>query len=266
MNTSDLSGLWKRTLLALPDGYVDTTTTVFWLQGPACYADLRQPSGRPDFSAVSCLRDLERPQIEWMAQQECFAGRLEADGAVFEWRRDLDYQPKTGGADAGRLSFDGDLLVEEGRDVPYVEHWRRAGDASSPCVGVRLREATGERLGVIVRVGEVFMAARGRPRTIAGQDRLPDRIGSAKDLIEAQDLVDMEVSFGVICAEGWFIERSSLPFREGVRFSASHSEGLILTADIGPDGTPITRRWTVLDTDASADSLAFPALQPQLVQ
>jgi hypothetical protein len=253
---ADLPGLWRRTLLALPDGHADTTTAVYWLQGPTCYIDLRLPAGRPDFAAVSCLRDLSFEQVEWLAEQECFAGRIESDGAVFEWRRDIDYQPKTGAADAGRLWFEGDLLVEEGRDIPYIEHWRRGGDAAQPCLGVRLRETNGERLGFIVRVGDTFMTARGRQKALAGQDRLAGLVGAAGTLFEAQDLVDMEVSFGSIGAEGWVIERSSLPFREGARFSASRCENLIFTADIGPDGIPIARCWTALDKDAGADCFA----------
>jgi hypothetical protein len=259
---TDLPGLWRRTLLALPDGHSDETTDVYWLQGPAYYADLRVPAGRPDFSGVSCLRDLTPAQVEWMAGQECFAGRLESDGAYFEWRRDMDYQPRNGAADAGRLSFAGDLLVEEGRDVAYIEHWRRGREASAPCVGVRLREATGERFGFIVRVGDSFMTARGRPGAIEDQGRLPDRVASAKDLTEAQDVVDMEVSFGSISAQGWLIERSSLPFREGARFSASRSEHTIVTSDVSPGGTPMTRRWTVLDTDGAADP--FSPIAPPL--
>jgi hypothetical protein len=262
MRTSDLSGLWKRTLLAYPDGSDDTTTAVHWLQGPAYYADLRQPAGRPDFSAVSCLRDLARPQVDWLAQQACFAGRLEPKGAFFEWRRDMDFQPRTGAADAGRLRFEGDLLIEEGRDVEYVEHWRRAGEANGPCIGARLGEAGGERLGFIIRVDEVFMVARGRPTEIAGQDPLPDLVASAGSLTEAQDLVDMEVSIGSVSAQGWLIERSSLPFKEGARFSASYVNGAIVIADIEPDGASTTRAWTVLDTDAGADPFVALDLQP----
>ena len=261
LKTSALSGLWKRTLLALPDGSADTTTDVHWLQGPAYYVDLRQPAGRPDFATVSCLRDLTLQQVDWLAQQACFAGRLGPDGAFFEWRRDVDFQPKTGAVDAGRLWFDGGLLVEEGRDVAYIEHWRRARAASSPCVGVRLRETMGERLGFIVRVGDVFMTARGRAGAIAGQDRLPSLVACAKHLTEAQDLVDMDVSIGSVSARGWLIERSSLPFREGARFSASGAEGVIVAGDTSPDGAPITRSWTLLDTDAGADPFAALDLQ-----
>jgi hypothetical protein len=259
---TDLHGLWKRTLLAFPGEPADTSTQVHWLQSQTYYADLRQPAGRPDFSGVPCLRDLTPQQVDWMARQECFAGCLERDGAFFEWSRDIDYQPKTGAPDAGRLWFDGDLLIEEGRHLPYIEHWRRGDGAASPCAGVRLRETAGERLGFIVRVGDVFMTARGRPRAIPGPDRLPTHVGLARDLSEAQDLVDMEVSFGSISARGWLIERSSLPFREGGRFSASRSEGSIITGDIGPSGIAITRRWTALDTDGVVDPFAALGLQP----
>ena len=43
----DVCGLWRRTLIAWPDGRTDAETEVFWLQGPRHYADLRVPAGRP---------------------------------------------------------------------------------------------------------------------------------------------------------------------------------------------------------------------------
>jgi len=44
----DLQGLWRRSLIAWPNG-VDDTTEVRWLQGTEVYVDLRQPAGLPDF-------------------------------------------------------------------------------------------------------------------------------------------------------------------------------------------------------------------------
>jgi len=61
--------------MALPDGYADTTTDVHWLPGPAYYADLRQPAGRPDFPTVSCLHDLTLQQVDWLAQRADRASR-----------------------------------------------------------------------------------------------------------------------------------------------------------------------------------------------
>ena len=48
-----MPGLWRRSLIAWPDGRRDTTSFVNWLQGPGLYLDLRQPEGRPDFSGMS---------------------------------------------------------------------------------------------------------------------------------------------------------------------------------------------------------------------
>src|SRR5262245_47539272 len=68
-----LPGLWIRSLIAWPDGRRDTTTQVFWLQGPGFFADLRQPTGAPDFSRVHRLADVTDTQLTWMSKQEAFA-------------------------------------------------------------------------------------------------------------------------------------------------------------------------------------------------
>jgi hypothetical protein len=47
MRLDQLVGLWRRSLIRLPDGTEDRTTEVHWLQGMSRYVDLRQPAGRP---------------------------------------------------------------------------------------------------------------------------------------------------------------------------------------------------------------------------
>ncbi len=41
-------GVWQRSLLQT-DSFTDTSSIVFWLQTASWYADIRIPSGRPDF-------------------------------------------------------------------------------------------------------------------------------------------------------------------------------------------------------------------------
>ena len=118
----DVQGLWRRSLIHWPDGRRDVTTSVTWLQGPNDYADLRVPQQRPDFSGITALNDLTREQMLFLASQEGFAGQLSFDGRFFEWHRHIDYQPKSAMADAGRLWFEDGRMIEEGRDVRYIEH------------------------------------------------------------------------------------------------------------------------------------------------
>jgi hypothetical protein len=245
---SDITGLWHRSLIAWPDGRTDTTTFVRWMQSPSLFVDLRQPTGRPSFEDAGCLRQLGRAHVEWLALQEGFAGEIRFDGQFIEWQREIDLQPMSAFADVGRFWFEGDMMVEEGRDVPYIEHWHRQLPSPQSCNGIGLYEERSGRGGIIVRVGDRFMYARARAFDLPSGLDLRQHIRTVPALHEAQDLIDCEISSGQIGADGWRIEHSSLPFKEGQMLkpiglqSASDS---LETADLAPDGTPITRQWMI---------------------
>jgi hypothetical protein len=121
---AECTGLWRRTLLIETDGTRDTDTNVLWLQGLSLFVDVRGPGAG-------------------------FAGRLDQRLDVFEWTRLVDLQP-SGLPDAGRMSWDGDTLVEVGVHADYTEHWEREAGQVDPCWGLLLSTA------VLIRVGNRF--------------------------------------------------------------------------------------------------------------
>jgi hypothetical protein len=208
---SALQGLWRRSLIAWPDRHSDTTTSVYWLQGPQTYIDLRQPAPAPDFSRVSSLKDLSLEDCAWLARQEGFAGWLRFDGAHFEWIREIDFQPRSPGADAGSLQWEGDVLIETGRDADYIEHWHR--DESLPTSPASAQELHNARL---LRVGPHFMYVRERAAALdKGYRTLAEYVAAATDLEQAHELVDCEISFGRVEQQGLRITASTLPYRVG---------------------------------------------------
>lgn len=126
---AECAGLWRRILLIDADGSRDTGTNVQWLQGISLFVDVRGPG-------------------------EGFAGQLEQRLDVFKWTRYVDLQPP-GLPDAGRMSWDGDIMVEVGVHADYTEHWQREPGPTDPCWGLLLRTAD-DAAGVLVRVGERF--------------------------------------------------------------------------------------------------------------
>lgn len=248
----DLKGLWTRSLLEWPDGRRDETSVVEWLQGPTLFVDLRSPVARPSFDGVHRLRDLTFDQVEWLARQEGFAGELRHDGAFFEWRRGIDYQPATGAADAGSLEMADDVLIERGRDERYLEHWRRnVSPGLPPAEAFALRDVVDGRAAYLVRVGDVFMYARDRIQALPAGCSLIDLAMSAQTLGAAQDVVDFEISKGVVLDGGaWPITRSSLPYREGcdltVKIDVARTR--ISSSDSRPDGRAFLRNWVIEKT------------------
>jgi hypothetical protein len=212
-SVTDLLGLWRRSLIAWPGRPSDTTTSVRWLQGPHAYIDLRQPAPLPDFSQVRSREDLTFEDCLWLARQEGFAGHLHFDGRHFEWVREIDFQPAASTADAGSLHWEGDVLIETGRDADYIEHWHR-----DPAVATTPTSLAGvqDSPAMLLRVGPNFMYARDRAAPLdKGYRTLAEYLEAAPDLQLARELIDCEISFGTVAESGLRIAASTLPYRIG---------------------------------------------------
>lgn len=242
-----LPGLWRRSLIAWPDGREDRTTFVNWLQGPGLYLDLRQPEGAPAFSGVTCLSDLKPVHMEWLARQEGFAGELVHEDGWFEWRRDIDFQPQAVYSDMGRLWVEDDVMIEEGKDIPYIEHWHREPLAGGMVWGARLEDRETGAKGAILRYGHLFMFARERLAATPAHHSLSECVAGARDLAQAREFLDCEIAQGAVTSAGWIIQRSTLPFREGKTLSPALTGDLLETDDLDTKGKPLTRHWEITD-------------------
>lgn len=247
---SDLQGLWTRSLIRWPDGASDTTTSVRWLQGVSAYIDLRQPVPMPSFSHAAGLNDLTMEDCLVLAMQEGFAGHFSYDGSFFEWARTIDYQPRALYSDAGALWWDGDVLVEKGRDIEYIEHWHRDATLSARHVAaLTLRCAETGVSGGFLRVGNHFMFARDRTVTPTERKHLSDCVAAAAEVMAARALVDCEISFGMVTAAGYRISASTLPYRVGDALDEVFAPHSLTIDDRAPDGRMVRRRWEITGTE-----------------
>jgi hypothetical protein len=248
----DLQGLWRRSLIAWPDGARDETTEVRWLQGSRAYIDLRQPALLPDFSSRRGLADLSMDDCRALARQEGFAGHFTFDGTYFEWARRIDFQPKPLYSDVGSLWWEGNVLIERGRDVDYIEHWHRdASTIVTSSAALMLRELDGNAKGALLRVGSVFMFARDRAIMPPAHKTLPECIDAAPSLADAQALIDCEISFGRVQDDAFRITASSLPYRIGDILEPEYSGRRLTTQDRGPAGAALARHWEITETEGN---------------
>ena len=242
-----MPGLWRRSLIVWPDGRRDTTSFVNWLQGPGLYLDLRQPEKRPDFSGIASLSALTPDAMRWLAAQEGFAGELVEEDGWFEWRRDIDFQPKAVYSDRGRLRVDGATMIEEGKDIPYIEHWHREPIAGTPSWAARLEDRETGQKGAIARMGGLFMLARERSCVAPAGLSLAECVAGAPDMARARDFLDCEISQGAVTSAGWIVQRSTLPYREAKPLLPVLNGSLLETQDQDRVGKPFTRRWEITD-------------------
>jgi hypothetical protein len=245
-------------MIAWPDGSRDDTTRVRWLQGLTACIDFRQPAAAADFPRVRALDDLSTDQCAWLAQQQGFSGHLTFDAGYFEWTRSIDYQPRSSSADAGSLRWQGEVLVERGRDIDYVEHWHRDTSApAQPTAAVALRDACANTPAALLRVGTVFMFARDRTAVAAGQRTLGECVAGAPTLRHAQQLVDCEISFGKALPAGLQITESTLPYRIGNVLDLHFIGDGVAMMDRAPNGAAVTRRWEITASEGNLDALTI---------
>lgn len=245
-------GRWDRLLLAYPGLPGDTLEQVTWLQSPELYVDLRQPPAIANRIQASCLSELLHEEALLLATQQGFAGRFVLTGDEAEWQREIDFQPLCALGDRGRLVSEGDLLIEHGIEADYIEYWQRPPAQPGPppaIAAARFRSATDGRAAILVQHGRHFGYARGRAETLPKGADLAAVVAGA-DGLTAQALVDCEISLGTVTAEGWRIERSSLPWREGailVTPDAAFREMTLAVADCDARGLPFMRDLTMIE-------------------
>jgi len=214
-------GLWQRLILQNDGVPADVTSNVFWLQTRSWHADIRVPASRPDFSQLASLQDCDRERLSWLAGQQGFVGTTEVEGEICSWERQADFQPPSGRRDMGRMVFvDVDTIVETGIEVRYLEIWERVpgGDGFS---AVLQRLGDGERAPDLAEwmifAGEYAMRVRRRARASLPQAESLAALANAEDADDTKlrALVDFNISFARQTPNGWRVQLSTLPFREG---------------------------------------------------
>lgn len=206
------SGLWRRLAIEYPDGSGDIATQAYWLQAGRFYADIRIPAGRPTITALRSFADLSQDTLSALAAQQGFAGETEMLGDRCCWQHRLDYQPPASGADAGRLMFNGRMLVEYGLHSPYIEHWWHQEAAERSHAAFRLQ---GERYGLLLIAGNHFMRAVDRAAPLRQEGSLASLVErAAGDETGLSGLLQCEISFGRCdgASEQWCVTHSTLPW------------------------------------------------------
>lgn len=110
----ELQGAWQRIDIAVDGAEPAETQTVWWLQAPTAFVDVRVPLADGD--------------------ADSFAGHTTWEAPSLTWHRALDLHEQPV-ADTGVITWDGDDMMETGvfgfagqAPVPYVERWRRLAD------------------------------------------------------------------------------------------------------------------------------------------
>ena len=247
---SEMPGMWRRALIIHADGVRDATSQVRWLQAQTLFVDLRQAAELPDFLKLRCLNDLGAEDCAQLALQEGFAGRFGFDGDCFEWLRLIDFQPKGPCADAGRLWWEEEILMEAGRDVPYVEHWQRDPTVvTRPLAALRLRDPQANTTAIAIQLGTVFMYARDRGIELPSARSLADCVAGAASLDVAREMLDCEITLGSAAFGANVILASTHPWRVSEYFQIECADSTVSIRANDAAGHPVVRRWEVIESE-----------------
>jgi len=133
----DLLGVWRRGVLVTPDGRRDETSDVYWLQSLTLCGDIRRQMTPGDDAPI----------------MTAFAGRLSERDGVFRWERTFASPPVAGPPDDGRLSWQGEVLREDGVHEPYWETWIRVAPPAPGDYAAELFEPVEARRGYLLSIG-----------------------------------------------------------------------------------------------------------------
>jgi hypothetical protein len=211
----EFTGLWRRSILVLPDGSTDTTTEVLWLQTRSMFADIRVPATRPK-QAGDGFAAYTDADLAALAAMQGFGGVLEVEADICRWRRRYDYQPPGGPPDEAGYTIEGDLLIETGLHADYREDWVRETAPDALLAAFTLGDDT-----MLVVAGDHFIEIRNRNVALPEADSLADLVkqdlaSGARDRAEAR--MDLRIAYGRVAPiDGvpWQITRSTLPWLEG---------------------------------------------------
>lgn len=210
-----LTGLWRRRTMIWPDGRVDTSTTVFWLQTQSLYADIRIPANRPKAPAENSFEPCRDADLISFAEMYGFAGTLTVEGTICRWQRAIDYHPPGGPPDEAHFELEGELLIETGIHADYREDWVRQ---TAPDAALTAFRQTGGRDGFLVIAGDHFILAQDRAGELPPAESLAALV--ERDLVagnrtQALARLDMLIAYGRIGTKhDWRITLSTLPWLE----------------------------------------------------
>jgi hypothetical protein len=269
----DIRGVWQRVLRqsetdSRTPPLTDRESWVRWVQTGTWYGDLCIPKEALLGREARPLAAMAPEQHQALASQQAFVGITQFDaspeGQMCTWLRRLDFQPPGLHPDAGWMLFDKpDQVIEVGAHEDFNEVWQRLPDSTGRFFALAGSDALGRDDGRrLLLAGDYLMLARPRnlrwPRGMVPGQTLADVLRDEPALV--LDWLDCEVSFGRLGAQGWCIERSTLPEREGqclplhVSLDGEHQAHVNLGAQAGD--------WQVLEWCCEAQHIRAGLIEP----
>ncbi|BAC92286.1 hypothetical protein [Gloeobacter violaceus] len=262
MTKGRYTGLWRRETIQIEGGEPHETAVVLWLQVDAYFADLRIPFERAFLPAGQSLADLPIRRLRDFAGFSAFAGSIEATADWIRWNRTIDFRPRPGQLDQGRVHREDSHLIEigefarpDGSTGMYKEIWVPQPCASPDVLVLELSEpvdsasrAIRPAKGMLVRLAQHFTHIYD-PRGYPPDFEAPD----PQDLSEPElrRLLDFQADYGCYEAgsERWQILLSSDPGRVGEWLPAPirQANQTWLQTLTGPEGFIGERRWLQLE-------------------
>ena len=136
---------------------------------------------------------------------------------------------------------------------PIWEEWQRLDETVAADLALRLRGRTDGRGALLVRHAQFFMFSRDRPFVLPPGGDLATLLEDAGTDADRHALLDCEISFGRVVQDRWLIERSTLPYREGIDLApvADRPDGIWECAGITADGRATRDSWEVVSSRSS---------------
>jgi hypothetical protein len=255
-------GLWKRETIQIEAGEPRETAVVLWLQVGIHFADLRIPFERAFLPAGQSLANLPLQRLREFAGFSAFVGFIDATADWIRWNRTIDFCPRPGQVDQGRVHWEAGNLIEIGEFArpdsstgTYKEIWVPQLCTNQDALVLELSEqvdfasrAIRPAKGMLVRLAQHFIHIydpRGYPPDFEAPD--PEDLSEP----ELRRLLDFQADYGRYEPESdrWQILLSSDPGRVGewLPTPIRQANQTWLQTLTGPAGFIGERRWLQLE-------------------
>ena len=250
-----MMGCWHRRSIRFSEGEEDTTTRVIWLQTASGMGDMRIPADRVDLSHRTDLSTCSSDELGARSNQDSGAGinlldpnaRPKPTATWEDGGAGVGYQNYVYFPEPGWFEWRGeDCMMEWAPSGAYEEDWRLQPDSRGRLVhliGIPGLEATPIRQLLVA--GDHAIAVRDRSVGPLEERPLPETAADLRgDHAGLVALLDCEFSYAVRRNDGFVIELSSIPFREGQALDLSWLDALQPAKD-DIVGAAASRGWRI---------------------
>ena len=177
-------GAFERKSITFANGYSDTSTQVYWIQGRNQTIDLRLPARHEIIQKTSA--DCSDEELARLADYEGWSADSYWNGTQLSWSSGQSFQLYNRWPEPGILQRVGNCMIEFSPNRAYVEDWRIRSITKGPLVSLKVLEEREDDSNQVLHYGGSLIIAGNWAALVLGRSETPiiGAKASLRDILE----------------------------------------------------------------------------------